>query len=64
MSTFHSTNLFLFSRHHIPINSVAQFSAYKHTTHNSSIRSEKGLKLKTLALKLFTVANLRYQLSW
>ena len=32
-STFHSTNLFLFSRHHIPTNSVAPFSAYKHA-HN------------------------------
>ena len=28
-STFHSTNLFLFSRHNIPTNSVAPFSAYK-----------------------------------
>ena len=32
-SAFHSTNLFLFSRHHIPINSSASFSAYK-PTHN------------------------------
>ena len=29
MSAFYSTNLFLFSRHHIPTNSIAQFSAYK-----------------------------------
>ena len=28
------------------------------------IRSDKGLTLETSALKLFTVANLRYQLSW
>ena len=28
---FHSTYLFLFSRHHTPINGVAPFSAYKHT---------------------------------
>ena len=34
-----------------------------HTTHNSSIRSDKGLTLETSALKLFAVANLRYQLS-
>ena len=27
-------------------------------------RSDEGLTLKTLAFKLFTVANLRYQLSW
>ena len=32
-NAFHSTNLFLFSRHHIPTNSVASFSAYK-LTHN------------------------------
>ena len=32
-TVFHSTNLFLFSRHHIPTNSVAPFSAYK-PTHN------------------------------
>ena len=30
---FHSTNLFLFSRHHIPTNSVTPLSAYK-PTHN------------------------------
>ena len=30
-STFHSTNLFLLSRHHIPTNSVAPFFAYKPT---------------------------------
>ena len=30
-SALNSTNLFLFSRHHIPSNSIAPFSAYKHT---------------------------------
>ena len=30
---FHSTNLFLFSRHHTPTNSVAPLYAYK-PTHN------------------------------
>ena len=62
-STFHSTNLFLFSCHHIPTNSVAPFSAYKptHSTHNSSNCSEEGLTLKTSAFKLLTEANLRYQ---
>ena len=30
-SAFHSTNLFLFSRQHIPTNSVAPLSAYKPT---------------------------------
>ena len=33
-------------------------------SHNSSICSDYGLTLETSALKLFTVANLRYQLSW
>ena len=32
-SAFHSTNLFLFLHHHISTNSVAPFSAWKHT-HN------------------------------
>ena len=34
-----------------------------HTTHNSSICSEEGLFLKTLALKLLMVASLHHQLS-
>ena len=34
-----------------------------HTTHSSSNRSHEGLTLKTCALKLFTLANLRHQLS-
>ena len=33
-STLHSANLFLFSCHHIPTNSVPPFSSYKYT-HNS-----------------------------
>ena len=45
MNAFHSANLFLFSHHHIPTNSIAPFSAYKitHTTHNSSNFSDEGL---------------------
>ena len=44
---------------------VAPFSAHNaHTTHNSFIRSDEGLALETSAFKLFTVANLRYKLSW
>ena len=35
-SAFHSTNLFLFSRHHIPTNSVAPLSTYK-ATHNPQL---------------------------
>ena len=41
---------------------VAPFSAYQ-PTHNSSNRADEGLTLETPALKLFTVANLRFQLS-
>ena len=40
------------------------FCIYTHTTHNSSDLSDEGLTLETSAFKLFTVANLRYQLSW
>ena len=32
-NSFHSTNLFMFSRHHIPTNGIAPFSAYQ-PTHN------------------------------
>ena len=35
-SAFHSTNLFLFSRHHIPTDNVVPFSAYK-PTHNPQL---------------------------
>ena len=60
MSAFHSTNLFLFSLHHIPTNSVARFSAYNtHSTHDSSNRYNEGLALESATFKLFTVANLR-----
>ena len=44
-------NLFLFSRNHIPINSVSPFSEYKSTR-----------KAKFLQSPLFAAANLRYQL--
>ena len=41
---------FYFSRRHVTTNSVAPFPLYKlHTTHNSSIRSDEGLTLKTSA---------------
>ena len=32
-NTLHSTNLFLFSHHHVPTNGIAPLSAYKHS-HN------------------------------
>ena len=66
-SAFHSTNLFLFSRHHIPTNSVTPFSnsiffSNPLTTQNSSNRSNKGLTLEASGFQLFTVVNLRFQL--
>ena len=55
---------FLFSRHHISTDSVAHcLHINLHTTHNSSSRSDEGLTLKLSAFALFTVANLRFQLS-
>ena len=53
MNAFHSTNLFCcFSRYQAPANSVAPLAVYKpHTTHNSSIRSDEGLTLETLAFE-------------
>ena len=48
----------------IPTNRGAPFFAYKHlqpTIHQIALT--KGLTLETSALKLFTVANLRYQLN-
>ena len=41
---FHSTKLFLFSRHHIPTNSVAPFSAYQ-PTHNPQLLQSTLLSL-------------------
>ena len=55
----HSTNLFLFSCHHIPTNNVAPFSAYK-PTHNSQFLQllwRAGWSFETSAFKLFMVAN-------
>ena len=48
----------MFFSYHIPTNSKAPISAYKHshTTHNFSIHSEEGLMLKTSTMKLLTVA--------
>ena len=45
MNAFHSANLFLFSRHHIPTNSIKlHFLLINiHTTHNSSNFSDEGL---------------------
>ena len=42
-----------FSRCHVTTNSVAPPPQYKlHTTHNSSIRSDEGLTLETLAFRI------------
>ena len=45
MNAFHSANLFLFSRYHIPTNSIKlHFLLINiHTTHNSSNFSDEGL---------------------
>ena len=55
MNAFHSTNLFgCFSHYQAPTNSIAlSFCIYckPHTTHNSSIRSDKGLTLETSAFE-------------
>ena len=60
-SVFHSTDLFVFSRFHVPAKAQLYFLHINtHTTHNSSICSDKGLTLETSILKLFTVDNLRY----
>ena len=48
--------------HHLPNNSVTSFFC-THPLYSFSDRSDEGLTLETSALKLFTVANLRYQLS-
>ena len=40
-NAFHFTNLFLFSCHHIPTNSIAPFSEYKFTRNSNS--SDEGL---------------------
>ena len=34
-----------------------------HATHNSSIRADEGLALEISAVKVYTMANLHYQLS-
>ena len=65
-SALHSTNLFSFCRHHTPTIASHHFLHINpHTFHNSFNRSDEGLTFETSALnsKLFTVANLRYQLS-
>ena len=53
-----------FSPIYIPTNRGAPFFAYKHLQPTIYlIALTKGLTLETSALKLFTVANLRYQLN-
>ena len=56
MNAFHSANLFLFSRHHIPTNSIAPFSAYKYT-HNPQFLQFlwwRAIALKMSAFQLYT----------
>ena len=66
---FPNLYLFFFSRQnmHIPTNSVAPFSAYKPTNHPQFLQSlwrrAIARNVSFLTLELFTVANLRFQLS-
>ena len=53
-SAFHSTNLFLFSRHHIPTNSVAPLSAYK-LTHNPQFLQSLGRRANARNVSFFTL---------
>ena len=65
--SFNYFRLFFFRYHFPPIASLHFLPRYTHThTHTISpfsIRSVEGLTLETSASKLFTVANLRCQLS-
>ena len=64
MSASHLTNLFLFSRHHIPTNGVAPLSAYK-PTHNPQFLQSlwRRANARNVSFLPFTAANLRFQLS-
>ena len=53
-SAFHSTNLFLFSCHHIPINSIAPLSAYK-PTHNPKFLQSLWRKAYARNVSFFTL---------
>ena len=53
-SAFHFTNLFLFSRHHIPTNSVAPFSAYK-PTHNPQFLQSLCRRANARNVSLYTL---------
>ena len=53
-STFHSTNLFLFSCHHTPTNSVAPPSAYK-LTHNPQFLQLLWQRADARNISIFTL---------
>ena len=53
-STFHSTNLFLFSHHHTPTNSVAPLSAYK-PTHNPQFLHSRWQGANAQNMSFFTL---------
>ena len=53
-STFHLTNVFLFSRHHIPTNSVAPLSAYK-LTHNPQFLQSLWRRANAQNVSFFTL---------
>ena len=53
-SAFDSTNLFLFSRHHIPTNSVTPFCAYK-PTHNPQLLRSPWRRANTRNVSFYTL---------
>ena len=58
-SALNSTNLFLFSRHHIPSKSIAPYSAYKHTQNPQflqSLRQGANASVVTLYGSQFTLS--------
>ena len=63
-SAFHSTKLvFFLVTIFLEIALLHFLHRNAHKTYNSSSRSNEGLALETSAFQLFTVANLRYQLT-
>ena len=53
-SASHSTNLFLFSRHHIPTNNVAPLSTYK-PTHNPQLLQSLWRRANARNVSLYTL---------
>ena len=62
MNALHSANLFLFSRHHIPTNSVPPFSSYKYT-HNSQFLQQLWWRANTWNVSFLTLYSGQFTLS-